>query len=266
VARQAVLVRHRFLLRNTHHISLLHCRRPASEAVSFGVDAPTVQEDSPICVAHKPKRRKRLQNVFLDDRGFPDQSHDYDTLLHGVDSGPILRKLKHPQPNLDAPIDPSYHSPFVADKHEAQMRAAMDLSHLSPTLQEKLYQIIRDHWSVFDEKGVFVPVKNYKCAIDTGTARPIAVKNILYGELKIKYMWKCIAALAKVGHIRQITDGSWLFKALLAPKPHQEHVKNIEDFVWRFRVNYIPLNGVTRVIAYPIPRCDTAVFVEFSMG
>ena len=146
------------------------------------------------------------------------------------------------------------------------MRKDMDLSHLSPTLQEKLYQIIRDHWSVFDEKGVFVPVKNYRCVIDTGSTWPIAVKNIHYNKLETKYMCKCIAALAKVGHIRQITDGSWLFKALLVPKPHQEHIKNIENFVWRFCVNYIPLNGMTRVIAYPIPRCDTAVFVEFSMG
>jgi hypothetical protein len=61
-------------------------------------------------------------------------------------------------------------------------------------------------------------------------------------------------------------DGSWLFKALLAPKPHQEHVKNIDNFVWHFCVNYIPLNGITHVIAYPIPRCNSAVFVKFSMG
>ncbi len=54
---------------------------------------------------------------------------------------------------------------------------------------------------MFDEKGMFVPVKNYECVIDTGSARPIAVKNILYGKLEIKYMRKCIEALAKVGHI-----------------------------------------------------------------
>jgi hypothetical protein len=241
-------------------------RQPPTSAVGFGADAQPEQNGTPIRVAPKPKRRKRLQNVFLDDRGFLDQSDDYDTLLHGVDGGPILRKLKHPQPDLDAPIDPLYFLPFIAEKHEAQMRKDMDLSHLSPTLQEKLYQIIRDYWSVFDEKGVFVPVKKYECIINTGSARPIAVKNILYGELETQYMRKCITALAKVGHIRQIMDGSWLFKALLAPKPHQEHVKNINDFVGHFCVNYIPLNGVTRVIAYPIPRCDTAVFVKFSMG
>ena len=57
-----------------------------------------------------------------------------------------------------------------------------------------------------------------------------------------------------------------MFKALLAAKPHQEHVRNIEDFVWRFCVNYIPLNGVTRIISYPIPRCDSAVFNKFGRG
>jgi hypothetical protein len=123
-----------------------------------------------------------------------------------------------------------------------------------------------DHWSVFDEKGVFIPVKNYECVIDTGSSRPIAVNKILYGKLEMVIMGKCIAALAKVGHIWQIMDGSWLFKALLAPKPHQEHVKNIDDFVWQFCVNYIPLNGVTCVVDYPIPHCDMAVFTKFSMG
>jgi hypothetical protein len=57
-----------------------------------------------------------------------------------------------------------------------------------------------------------------------------------------------------------------MFKALLAPKPHQEHVKNIDDFVWRFCINYIPLNQVTRPVAYPIPLCDSAVHLTFSDG
>ena len=76
-------------------------------------------------------------------------------------------------------------------------------------------------------------------------------------------MRKSIAALEKVGQIRQIHDGAWLFKALVAPKPHQEHVSNIANFVWRFCVNYIPLNQVTKQVAYPIPRCNNAVDIAF---
>jgi hypothetical protein len=75
-----------------------------------------------------------------------------------------------------------------------------------------------------------------------------------------------ITALAKVGQICQITNGCWLFKALLAPKPHQVHVRHIDKFVWHFCVNYIPLNSVTRIIAYPIPCCDSAINEEFGMG
>jgi hypothetical protein len=56
--------------------------------------------------------------------------------------------------------------------------------------------------------------------VDIGNSWPIADRKILYGERKTVIMRQCITALEKVGHIRQITDGSWLFKALLAAKPH----------------------------------------------
>jgi hypothetical protein len=168
---------------------------------TFSTGAQAVQESSPIRVDPKPKCCKHLQNVFLDNRGFPNQSNGYDHVLHGVDGGLILWKLRHSQPDLEAAIDPAYYSPFVPKKHKALMRKDMDLSHLNPALQEKIYTIIRNHWSVFDKKGVFIPVKNYECVINTGTAWPIAVKKILYGKRELVIMRKCIAALAKVGHI-----------------------------------------------------------------
>jgi hypothetical protein len=118
-----------------------------------------------------------------------------------------LRKLRHPAPDLDEDVNPTFYAPFAPVKHKAQMRRDLDLSHLDPNLQERIYGIIQKYWSVFDEKGVFVPVKNYECIIDTGTARPNSVKKNLYGERETIIMLKCIAALAKVGHIVQTTDG-----------------------------------------------------------
>jgi hypothetical protein len=178
---------------------------------------------SPIRVADKPKRHRQLNNVFVDDRGFPDKSKYYKNLLHNIDGGPILCKLKHPPLSLDE-VDPMFFSAYDKSKHGAQLKKDLYLSHLEPAVCNQIYTLVKKYWSVFNDKGVFVPVKNYKCVIDTGDAKPIAVKKILYGPREVPIMWTAIAALKKVGHIQQMTDRCWLFKALLAPKPHQEHV------------------------------------------
>jgi hypothetical protein len=68
----------------------------------------TLNEIAPIRVSPKPKWRKHLNNIFLDDRGFPDVSDEYDHVLYDIHGGPILRKLLHPKPNLSAPVDPLY--------------------------------------------------------------------------------------------------------------------------------------------------------------
>jgi hypothetical protein len=63
-----------------------------------------------------------LQNFFLDNRGFPNQSKDYDHVLHDIDGGPVLRKLKHPVPDLKAQVDHAFLLEFIPEKHKAQMR------------------------------------------------------------------------------------------------------------------------------------------------
>ena len=148
------------------------------------------QSDKPIRVAPKPKKRqKRAQNVFLDDRGFPDESDEFDYLTHSVDGGPILRKLKYPAPDINGDVDPDFLSVLDPDRHEATLRSSLDLSHLPLSTQERVYALVREFWSVcFYTKGYSVPVKNYECVIDTGSARPIAIKGIHYGENKAKYM------------------------------------------------------------------------------
>ena len=111
---------------------------------------------------------------------------------------------------------------------------------------------------MFADNGLFVPVQDCECIIDTGGAQHISVSAINYGPRETP-MRKCIAALYELGQIDQNIDCGWLFKETLAPTPHQEHIVDICDFVWRLCVNYIPLNAMTRVIAYPIPRCGDAV-------
>ncbi len=120
--------------------------------------------------------------MFLDNRGFPDQSDKYDHPLHSIDGGTVLRKLQHLMPDLNGPVDPSFDHPSIPEEHEDILRKKVDLSHLDPDPQTNVYDLIREFWPVFDKRGVFVPVKKYECVIDTGTAHPIAVKKILYGK------------------------------------------------------------------------------------
>ena len=153
------------------------------------------------------------------------------------------------------------------DSSQSTMRQlTVQLCALDISVRKKVYHLIQKYWSIFDNKGQFVPVKDYQCVINTGTARPICVKKIQYRPRETPIMRKCIAALAKLGRIRQMHNGEWMFKALLAPKPHQEHISNIADFVWRFCINYIPLKQVTRPIVYSIPRWDSAVNLTFGSG
>ncbi len=108
-------------------------------------------------------------------------------------------------------------------------------------------------------RGTFTPICNYQCVIDTKNAKPMAVKKIMYGLRETVILHRSIATLEKVGHICQIHNGQWLFKA--AAKPHQVHVSNITDFVWRSCVNYIPVNQVMCQTAYPTPHCASAVIL-----
>eukprot|EP00956_Cyclotella_meneghiniana_P037713 scaffold143282_cov76-Cyclotella_meneghiniana.AAC.4 len=224
---------------------------------------PVASPPSPICPALKPKKGRRRKNIFIDDRGFPDQSDEFDTILHNVDGGPILRCRKHPSRDL-SDIDPAFDVKFDESAHGEYFRKHFTPSPwLTDDQNAQLSSLIKKYWGVFDETGLFIPVRDYECVIDTGSAKPIAVKNINYGPRETPILRKHISALLKLGHISQIDEGQWLFKALLAPKPHQEHVYDILDFKWRFCVNFIPLNAVTLVIAYPIPRCDAAVNIDF---
>jgi hypothetical protein len=87
------------------------------------------------------------------------------------------------------------------------MRHDLDLSHLDPGLRDRIYALLIKYWTVFNNEGVFIPVKEYGCVIDTANAPPIAIKKILSGPKETPIMRDAIAAQAKVGQISQITDG-----------------------------------------------------------
>ncbi len=103
------------------HLPLLFCpshRKPCLKAASYNTASPIPTEGTHIWVAPKSNRQKQLQNVFLNNWGFPDQSNNYNHLFHNIDGGPVLQMLWHPMPDLDGPIDLCFNSPFIPKQHK----------------------------------------------------------------------------------------------------------------------------------------------------
>ena len=200
---------------------------------------------------------------MFDDRGYPDPQDDWEDMLPSVDKfGLVVRRRKHPARSV-TDIDPDFNVHYEEALHGQRLRDELKLDHLPTDQRDAVRDVVKEYWCVFDKHGLTKACKDYKCVIDTGDNPPVACKNVQYGPLETPEMEKHIATLLSLGHIKQVWDGPWLSKALLAAKPHQEDVRDLDDFVWRFCVNYIPLNARTKTVAFPIPRCDSAVGLGF---
>jgi hypothetical protein len=46
---------------------------------------------------------------------------------------------------------------------------------------------------------------------------------------------------------------------VLAPKPHQENIDDIKDFIWCMCVSVQHMNRCTKLFTFPIPRCADAI-------
>jgi hypothetical protein len=75
----------------------------------------------PIHPADKPKQHRRISNVFINHRRFPDESDHYNNLLHNIEGRPILCKLKHLPPPLDE-VDAEFYSAYDESKHGEQLK------------------------------------------------------------------------------------------------------------------------------------------------
>jgi hypothetical protein len=151
---------------------------------------------------------------------------------------------------------------FIACSTKTNTRELMTNLLLDPGLsfdtKNHILSFVKEFWDVFNEAGVRIPVQGYEMVIDTGNYIPIAVRKPHYGMHESPIMQKTIDKLLELGFIEQESTSPWGFTITLSPKPHQESVVDINDYIWRFCTNYIRLNMITRPAEFPIPRCDDA--------
>ena len=112
--------------------------------------------------------------------------------------------------------------------------------------------LIQRHWDAFYEAGVIKCILGYEFTLDTGKSQPVCCPQPNYGPHESKIIMEQLDALLHNNWIKEC-GGPWGSMVVLAPKPHQEHVEDINEFVWRMCVSYRKLNAITLPFTYPIP-------------
>ena len=132
------------------------------------------------------------------------------------------------------------------------------VSTVSDSTRHVVIQIIYNNWDSFCEVGVAQPMLDFEFYIDTGNAKAVCSHQPTYSVHETKIITYYITKLENNKWIRDCT-GPWGALLLLAAKPHQEFCVHIDNFCWRLRVSYHPLNIVTRSFEFPIPRCPDSI-------
>jgi hypothetical protein len=128
----------------------------------------------------------------------------------------------------------------------------------APPIRAAIVDIIQSHWDCFYSEGVRQPILHFEFCIDTGGSPPVCCRKPHYGPHEGKIIMEHLQVLLHNGWIR-LCSGPWGSTIVLAAKPHQEHIFDIAEFIWRMCVSYRRLNQITLPFEYPIPRCDDAI-------
>jgi hypothetical protein len=142
--------------------------------------------------------------------------------------------------------------PLVHKKH-IRIGANVDFA-----TRGKLETMVQKYWDVFYEAGVGKTVLGFEFAIDTGGSQPVCCRKPSYSPHESKIILEQQKVRLTNGWIRKCYR-PWGSLVVLAPKPHQEDVEHVSDFIWRMCVSYGRLNSVTLPFKYPIPRCEDAI-------
>ena len=199
----------------------------------------------------RPKVISKYTTPDLDDK-------DLDDLLDYSQYGKCVYKPKLCWDSGDVRSDLMLFDP---DQHSTEL--SKDLSFhpsVDSVTQSKVIDIIKRYWDCFIKEGAKRPIKGYEFGIDTGGSKPVCCRKPSYGPYESKVIMEQVAQLLDNKWIDRC-EGPWGSMIVLAQKPHQEEVQNIDDFIWRMCVSYRRLNAVTKPFQFPIPRCDDAITI-----
>lgn len=86
-------------------------------------------------------------------------------------------------------------------------------------------------------------ILGYEFGVDTGGSKPVCCRIPSYGPYKSNSIMTQVSQVLQNGWIEWCGWGSMI---VMAQKPNQEYITEIDDFIWRMCVLYRKLNGVTK--------------------
>ena len=123
-----------------------------------------------------------------------------------------------------------------------------------------IHGIVKKYWDCFCKRGARRPILVYDFLIDTGSAKLVCCRKPRYGPYESKTILQQIKALFENDWIERC-EGPWESSIVLAAKPHQEHIEDTDEFLWRMCVSYKKLNVITKKFEFPIYRCDDVITI-----
>ena len=148
---------------------------------------------------------------------------------------------------------------FDTAVHKAELTKHIRLNTtISSDIQNRVIDIVKQYWDCFCADGAKRTILSYEFSVDTGNAKPVCCKKPQYGPYESNIIMKQVKTLIGNNWIERC-EGPWGSSIVLAAKPHQEHILNIDDFIWYICVSYRRLNSITKPFEFPIPRCDDAI-------
>ena len=126
--------------------------------------------------------------------------------------------------------------------------------------KEELTSIIQRYRDCFCTTGACCTILDYEFSIDTGASKPVCCCRPTYETHEKPIIIDNISSLLANNWIEEC-GVSWGSMIVLAAKPHQEHINNIKQCIWRICVSYRGLNKVTKPFEYHIPRCVDAISI-----
>ena len=144
-------------------------------------------------------------------------------------------------------------------KHKKALDSLIIVPTTTNPVREKIIDIITSYLDVYVPEAIKRHILGYEFKIDTGTSKGVCCRPPSYGHYEGEIIMNHVRALLDNTWIRECIAGSYGVPIVLAPKPHQEEITDIKDFVWRMYVSYRALNKVTAPFEYHIGRCDDAI-------